>query len=202
MPLSDSPPPASTQATDPRVARSHAAVMHAARELLVELGPDGLTVDAVVARSGVAKSTVYRHWKTRDDLVTEVFTECMPHLEPVDEEVDALDALRRLTRQVARSLGDPEWQRLLPALILLRSQSEVLAGLNDEMAVSQQELVTEVFRRAVDEGALSPEVLVDPERTGLMLVGPLLAVALVDGAGIDDAFVDEVVARFVRAYAP
>lgn len=202
MPLSDSPPPASTQATDPRVARSHAAVMHAARELLVELGPDGLTVDAVVARSGVAKSTVYRHWKTRDDLVTEVFTECMPHLEPVDEEVDALDALRRLTRQVARSLGDPEWQRLLPALILLRSQSEVLAGLNDEMAVSQQELVTEVFRRAVDEGALSPEVLVDPERTGLMLVGPLLAVALVHGAGIDDAFVDEVVARFVRAYAP
>lgn len=202
MPLSDSPPSASTQATDPRVARSHAAVMDAARELLVELGPDGLTVDAVVARSGVAKSTVYRHWKTRDDLVVDVFVACMPHLEPVDDEVGALDALRGLTRQVARSLGDPEWQRLLPALILLRSQSEVLAGLNDEMAVSQQELVTEVFRRAVDEGALSPEVLVDPERTGLMLVGPLLAVALVDGAGIDDAFVDEVVARFVRAYAP
>ncbi len=177
-------------------------VMDAARELLVELGPDGLTVDAVVARSGVAKSTVYRHWKTRDDLVTDVFVECMPRLEPVGSDVGAVDALRGLTRQLARSLADPQWQRLLPALILLRSRSEAMAGLDEEMRVSQQDLVTEVFRRAVAEGVLDPEVLVDPQRTGLVLVGPLLALALVGGDGIDEDFVDEVVDRFVRAYAP
>lgn len=186
---------------DPRVARSHAAVMAAARDLLVELGPDGLTVDAVVARSGVAKSTVYRHWNTRDDLVVDVFAECMPVLEPTSCG-SALEALQDLTRQMARSLADPEWQRLLPALILLKAQSDVMAGLNDEMRSSQEQIVEEVFRRCVDEGVLDPVVLEDPERTGLLLVGPLLAVALVDGDGLDDRFVDEVVERFVRAYAP
>ncbi|MCZ7630801.1 MAG: TetR/AcrR family transcriptional regulator C-terminal ligand-binding domain-containing protein [Microthrixaceae bacterium] len=134
--------------------------------------------------------------------MTDVFTECMPRLEPVDDDVPALDALRELVGQLARSLADPQWQRLLPALILLRSQSDEMAGLDEEMRVSQQDLATEVFRRAVEERVLDPDVLVDPERTGLMLVGPLLAVALVDGAGIDDAFVDEVVTRFVRACAP
>jgi len=176
--------------------------MDAARGLLVDEGPDGLTIDAVVTRSGVARSTVYRHWRTRDDLVTDVFVECMPRLESVGDEVGAVDALRGLTRQLARALADPQWQRLLPALILLRSRSDALADLDDEMRSAQQDLVTEVFRRAVDERVLDAEVLVDPRRTGLVLVGPLLALALVDGDGIDEDFVDEVVDRFVRAYAP
>lgn len=187
---------------DPRVARSHAAVMDAARELLVDLGPDGLTVDAVVARSGVAKSTLYRHWKTRNDLVADVFAECMPKLSSVDRRLSGPDALRDLAGQMARSLADPQWQRLLPALILLRPRSDAMADLNHEMRTAQQDLVAEVFGRCVDEGVLDPVVLDDPERAGLVLVGPLLAVALVDGEEVAEDFVDEVVERFTRGYAP
>lgn len=187
---------------DPRVARSHAAVMDAARDLLVELGPDGLTVDAVVARSGVAKSTVYRHWKTRDDLVADVFADCMPSLEPAPDDVAAVDALRAMVRQMARSFADPGWQRLLPALILLKERSEAMAHLNDEMRERQRELATEVFRRCVEEGVLDPAVLDEPDRTGLLLVGPLVAAALVGEDGLDDAFVAEVVERFVRGHSP
>lgn len=187
---------------DPRVARSHAAVMDAARDLLVELGPDGLTVDAVVARSGVAKSTVYRHWKNRDDLVADVFADCMPSLEPAPADVPAVEALRSIVGQFARSFADPGWQRLLPAMILLKTQSDVMAHLNDEMRERQRELVTDVFRRCVDEGVLDPVVLEEPDRTGLRLIGPLLAAALVAEDGLDEAFVDEVVDRFVRGHAP
>ena len=42
----------------------------------------------------------------------------------------------------------------------------------------------------------------DSDRAGLILVGPLLAVALVDGEQMQDAFVDEIVHRFLQAYAP
>ena len=51
---------------DPRVARSRTAVLDAATHLLVTGGPAAVTVDAVVAESGVAKSTIYRHWRSRD----------------------------------------------------------------------------------------------------------------------------------------
>lgn len=187
---------------DPRVARSHAAVMDAARDLLVELGPDGLTVDGVVARSGVAKSTVYRHWKTRDDLVADVFADCLPAFVPTGEDLSAIEALRDLARQMARSLADPQWQRLLPALILLKTQSDAMADLNEDMRTAQEDLITGVLERCVAEGVIDPVVRTNPRRVGLVLAGPMLAVALVDGDDLDDEFVDEVVDRFIRAYAP
>lgn len=186
---------------DPRVARSHAAVMDAARELLVELGPEGFTIDAVVARSGVAKSTVYRHWKTRDDLVDDVFAQCLPRLDAVAPGVPAMEALRQVTHQFARSLSDPWWQRLLPAMLLERERSEPMSALDAEMKEDQHRLVVDVFGRCVDAGLLDAVVLDEVQRSGLMLVGPLLAVAL-SGGDIDDSFVDEIVNRFVRAYAP
>jgi TetR/AcrR family transcriptional regulator of autoinduction and epiphytic fitness len=201
-PSSEAPTRTDPGRTDPRVARSHAAVMEAARSLLVELGPDGLTVDAVVARSGVAKSTVYRHWKTRDELVADVFADCMPSLDPAPDDLPAVDALRTMVRQIARSFADPGWQRLLPAMILLKSQSDEMAHLNEELRDRQREVATAVLRRCVEDGVLDPVALDDPDRTGLLLVGPLLAAALTGDENIDDALVDEVVDRFVRAYAP
>src|SRR5450755_4262310 len=38
-------------------------------ELLSESGVGGVTVDEVARRSGVAKTTIYRHWPTREALV-------------------------------------------------------------------------------------------------------------------------------------
>ena len=61
---------------DPRVARSRAAVISAATELLVDAGPNAVTIDAIVARSGVAKSTIYRHWASRDDVLLDVMEVC------------------------------------------------------------------------------------------------------------------------------
>jgi AcrR family transcriptional regulator len=54
---------------DPRLARSRRAVLDATRALLAENGLAGFSVDAVVERSGVAKSTIYRHWPRKTDLV-------------------------------------------------------------------------------------------------------------------------------------
>ena len=63
---------------DARVARSRAAVVRAATDLLVEGGPSAVTIDAIVARSGVAKSTIYRHWASRDDVLLDVMESCAP----------------------------------------------------------------------------------------------------------------------------
>lgn len=60
---------------DPRLARTRARALSAAYDLLVEVGFGQVTMDGVSARSGVAKSTLYRHWTTRDDLLREAFSE-------------------------------------------------------------------------------------------------------------------------------
>jgi AcrR family transcriptional regulator len=57
---------------DPRVARTRAAVLNAGIDLLAERGYPGFTIDAIVARTGIAKTTIYRHWPSRDSLLTAV----------------------------------------------------------------------------------------------------------------------------------
>lgn len=59
--------------TDPRVARTRGKVLGAAWELLNEVGFDGVTVELVSARSGVARSTMYRHWRSIPELLRDAF---------------------------------------------------------------------------------------------------------------------------------
>jgi len=184
---------------DARVARSHAAVMQAATDLLVEGGPSALTVDAVVAKSGVAKSTVYRHWATRDDLVNDVFHHCAPPLDLPDDDEPFESALRHIARSLVDMLGDPSWKRLMPALMLLRSEIEPMAELEDEMKQQQMSALASVLRRGVEEGRLRPEVSDDPQMSATLLVGPFLMAALADTVPLDHAFADRAVDHFLAA---
>ena len=49
-----------------RTERVRGAVLAAAVDLLDQCGVHGLTVEAVAARSGVAKTTIYRHWRSEE----------------------------------------------------------------------------------------------------------------------------------------
>ena len=55
-----------------RSERTEAAILAATRDLLAEGGVRELTVEGVAARSGVAKTTIYRRWRSRDDLALAV----------------------------------------------------------------------------------------------------------------------------------
>lgn len=182
--------------------RTHTAVMTAATDLLVEGGPEALTVDAVVARSGVAKSTIYRHWATRDELVAAVFEECAPDLQPPDPDLDAEQAMRSLIHQLAESIADPRWKRLIPALFLLKAQHEPVADLEDDLSSRQTELLASVLTRAVDDGVLDASVLDDLHATSALLAGPLIMAGVFDFVALTDDFVDRVVDQFLVAHRP
>ncbi|OBK10991.1 TetR/AcrR family transcriptional regulator [Mycobacterium asiaticum] len=58
-----------------RSQKSRTAIVTATRELLLERGFDGLTIEAVAARAGVGKQTIYRWWRSRPALVADVMLE-------------------------------------------------------------------------------------------------------------------------------
>src|SRR3546814_14118386 len=66
--------PASTE-LDPRVVRTRRHVLAAARTVLVEEGWQRVTVTRVADRSGYARTTLYRHWPQRLDLLRDLITE-------------------------------------------------------------------------------------------------------------------------------
>lgn len=185
---------------DARIERTQNAVMQAAADLVMEEGPSGLTVDAVVARSGVAKSTVYRHWATRDELVAAVFANCAPHLDPPDPALGFDAALRSLAYEFVELLNDEQWRRFLPALLLLKSQKGAIAELNGEMKEQQTEVIRSVMQLGVDEGVLPAEVLDELELTMTLLTGPFLMASLVETVALDHHLADRAVDQFLSAH--
>lgn len=183
-----------------RVARTHAAVMDAAIELLLEGGPDALTVDGVVARSGVAKSTVYRHWANREQLVGDVFEHMAPNLAPPDRSLDYEASLRQLVGGLAAIMSDDRWRRVLPALMLLKMHSGSLAAIEERISSEQLDVCGDVLQRGVDEGLIDPDI--DHNTLMALLTGPVLMAGLTSVVPLDDAFVAGVVRHFLAGARP
>lgn len=91
--------------------RTTAAIMAAAREEVAEKGGVGLSMRAIARRVGLVSSAVYRHFPTRDALLTALILESYHHLD------DTLGQVERTTRaedwrQLARDFR--EWARASP----------------------------------------------------------------------------------------
>jgi AcrR family transcriptional regulator len=64
----------------PRSIQSHQAMLQATLELLAEVGFDTMSIDAIAARAGVGKTTIYRRYASKEELVADA-------IESVREEV-------------------------------------------------------------------------------------------------------------------
>src|SRR6476469_8901262 len=107
---------ATAAASDPRIERTRQVVLDAVLALLAESGYGAVTIEAVAARSGVAKSTIYRHWPGRLELINDAFHELKPTV-PMPTEGTVRDRLIAFLEHVARSVGTSTWSACLPALL-------------------------------------------------------------------------------------
>jgi AcrR family transcriptional regulator len=138
---------------DPRVARSRAAVIRAGVELIGEGGLGAFSVDAVAARSGVAKTTIYRHWPARRDLLNEVFESFDSHT-PTPDTGSLRDDLRFLARDLAADLAGADWPKSLAVIIGEAEHDRGLAASHTAHVRTEMNPMRVVLERAVDRGDL------------------------------------------------
>lgn len=185
--------------SDPRVARTRATVLGTATDIVVESGPTALTVDAVVARSGVARSTIYRHWPTRDDLLVDVFIFCAPTMTDPPAELGFEAALRHFLHDLVRQFSDPKWARVMPAMLALKAYEPAIADIERRMEELQGSVSDHLFDRGVREGRLGPDV--DRTRAVALLVGPLLFAVLTGQTPLTVDLADEAQRCFLAGLA-
>ncbi len=152
-------------------------------------------MDGVVARSGVAKSTLYRHWPTRDALVIDVFSHIAPNLSQPDPSLTFEEGLRVLAHEFVAIVSDPYWKRLIPAMLLLKSEMHEIADLEADLKQHQTDVVTPVLECGVHEGWLSEGF--DAEAVSTPLIGPILMAALTGSTPLTDEFADRCVDHFL-----
>ncbi|WP_263577611.1 TetR/AcrR family transcriptional regulator [Actinotalea sp. M2MS4P-6] len=179
---------------DPRVARSRAAVLAAATELLAERGVAGTTIEAVAARSGVAKTTIYRQWPDQHALVLDAFDTVLP-VTPAPDTGALRGDLLAIVSGLARALVSSPAATLMPALIDAAERDPGFADLHHREAARRHEAVREVVQRARDRGEVGDDVDLDDLLDAL--AGPLFHRRYVTGRPLDDRTAERVVDRVV-----
>ncbi len=188
----------SARAPDPRVERSRARVLDAVASLLVEQGIQEITVDAVMARSGVARATVYRHWPTRQALVLAGLRHLLPPPAPRPEAREGTLA-RQLTSYLVgltRQLAVEPWVPAMPALLDAARREPEVARATARFAAERQAPLRAMIGEAVEDGSLAA---VDIEAALAQLLGPLLYRRLITPEPLGEDSCAAIVEDFLRA---
>ncbi len=159
----------------PRSARADEAIIGAVLDLLAEGTPfDALSIEAVAARAGVGKATIYRRWSNKDALIFDAVRTVKG--EPaVLPGTSVRDDLIALLKPVGRAENTRAGQ-IMPCLMSELQRSPELNGIFQRIMEPRRELTREVLRRGIDEGVLRPDI--DLEVVIAMLTGPLIAYRL------------------------
>jgi AcrR family transcriptional regulator len=177
--------------------------MTATYALLSEEGLAGVTVDAVARRSGVAKTTIYRHWPSREALLLDACAQMGPHFEIADAGSFSRD-LRALAERVAEQLLSGPYAAILLSLMDAAERNADLAAL---LAAAQAKLV-EAVHTALARARVRGEIRRLPQASDVaaLIVGPLLYRRLFSHEPLSEGFfrlvVESVVLTVAAASAP
>jgi len=188
---------------DPRVERSRQAILEATLQLLARDGDVGsLTVEAVAARSGVAKTTIYRRWRDKWELALDaVMIDMLPRL---DEPVDVGDTRKELLtfiNSVVKMLATPPYGQAMQALVSQIATDPDLARVYREQVVEPRHAeLTPVIKRGIARGDLRPDT--DVRLIHELLVGPIFYRLLFSGAALDRNLGRRIVDAILAGFAP
>ena len=179
----------------PRSEAAQQAILSAARDLLIQNGYAAVTVEAIAARAGVSKATIYRWWPGKAAVVLESFLAASgPCLRRPDTDCPAAD-LREQLQGLAHALAGPVGTVLRGVLAEAQSDPEVAETLRAGYLAPRRAETCRLLERARAAGRLSSEI--DTETAADALVGPLFYRLMTGHAPPDGAFVDALVTFMV-----
>jgi len=182
---------------DPRVVRSRAAVLGAALELVAECGIPETSVEGIAERSGVAKTTIYRHWNSKAEVVLEAIGSTMTP--PEDPDTGTLsEDLRRMLGDLAEALSSGPLSTYLTTIMDAAARDEEFAALHRRELSGRHVVVRDVIARGITRGELPAGT--DPEEVLTMVTGPVFYRCTVTHGEVDKHFTDLVVDRVLSAY--
>jgi AcrR family transcriptional regulator len=177
---------------DPRVVRSRQCILQATVQLMAERGVPAVSIEAIAERSGVAKTTIYRHWPTREALLAAAWTS-VSYSEPLPTPaVDLDERVAQIAHAVGTRISTPPMSVLLPDLLAAAERDPKIRELKDEIMRTRRRPLTEALQEAAAGGALPDDV--DVDLLVALVVGPIYYRRLILQQPVTNEFVERVVA--------
>jgi AcrR family transcriptional regulator len=188
---------------DPRVERSRRAILDATRELLDYDGDVGsLTVEAVAARSGVAKTTIYRRWRDKWQLALDaVMIDMLPQFDVPVDVGDTRKELLTFVNSVVKIWAATPYGPAMQGLASQIATDPDLARVYREQVVQpRHDQLAPVIKRGITRGDLRPDT--DVRLLHELLVGPILYRLLLSGAPLNRNLGPRLVDAILAGFTP
>jgi AcrR family transcriptional regulator len=162
---------------------AHDLVMRAVIELLEDVGYGRVTIEGVAARSGVAKSTIYRWWASKPVLVMDAYARVVNARVPTPDTADLAADLTAFMTSLYRIVEYPVRARALRGLMAEAQLDPTFEETFREWVRGRRDVVTRLLQGAIERGEL-PAAL-DLTHAVDLVFGPFWYRLLVGHAPLD-----------------
>ena len=177
----------------PRSEQARLAVLTAAGDLLLEGGLGAAHVEAIAARAGVSKATIYKWWPNRGAVVLDGFLERVRHSLVIPEGLGTVAALEFQIRELVALFADAAVASAIRAIASeAQSDPELARAVRERWLAPRRAVTAAVLSDGIANGDLRPDL--DVELVMDQLYGPLYFRLLFGHAPL----LDDLAPRLVR----
>ncbi|MGY1754630.1 TetR/AcrR family transcriptional regulator [Blastococcus sp. SYSU D01042] len=175
----------------PRDPSRDGVIRAAILRLLADVGYSALTMDAVASEAGVGKATIYRRWRTKEELVVDTVSD-LNAAEADHPDTGSLEGdLREVLHSMVSLINGPTGAATRALLSSMQHQPALEAAFRDGPFSVWQRTFHAMWARAEERGELPPGVVGTPVTEAIG--APLVQRWLASGHPVDDAYADAVV---------
>lgn len=168
---------------------------------LLDVGLDGLTIAQVADRAGVHVTSIYRRWKTKEQLVTDALVDQFDSTIDVPDTGSLRGDLIALTIDLHAALTKPQ-VKTLSRLVAMPIDIGPLIELQRRMTQARIEVMTSIFRRSAERGEI--DITTEPDYRLLLEVihAPIYARVLLTREPVDRAFIEALIDVLMAGFGP
>jgi AcrR family transcriptional regulator len=193
----DNPAP-KPRAGRPRSVESRRAIIQAAMHILQNDGYAALNIEAIAAKAGVSKQTIYRWWSSAAFIVLEALMSDMPSQEGLVPDTGSLKGdLQDLVRPTVRALGQRRGPVYAALIAEAQADAKFAEAFRTQLMAAHRDVVRAVVNRAQLRGEAPFEV--DAEIAADLVYGPILYRLLSGHAPLDETFAFDLIDAVVSA---
>jgi len=153
------PEQTSRKAGRPRSAQSHQAILEATLALFAEEGLQGLSIEAIAERARVGKTTIYRRWSSKEDVIKDAL-----NLFRADNPIPDTGNIRNDLLYIAKESRElfnhnPLMAKLTTKLIAeIKTKPEIYRAFYEKLVAPRIQQFCQMVERAQERGELRPDL--------------------------------------------
>jgi AcrR family transcriptional regulator len=180
----------------PRSGRLHQAILETAFNLVLDMGFRAVSIEAIAAKTGVGKTTIYRRWPNKAAVIMDAFTMKVGSGSLFPKASSVTESIRLQMRAMARSFRGGDGALVKALLAEAQFDPELAKAFRERWTLPRRKLARSVIDEAIRQGELRSDI--DPEDAIDLLYAPIYYRLQMSTGPLSDTYIDGIFDRAMK----